>query len=691
MKKILLCTSLAFLAMTATGCSETAGSDVFSATSTVSSKSDKIYRLKEVDMPLDNALALSPLGDGNWLTALGDFESAPEFFIADTIFGKYAPVEIPLDITENTRYTVAMCPKSDGTAYIAVTAVIYGDDSFDYSTAGFARTLYHMAADGSIISQTDLSEMGETEIYGICSFADKVYASADTVYEVNESDGTGKKPGSTVYGGHLGTDSNGGLCCDIIKEMDSYLKIGEKTLSLQSCGSPVSNISGGNGYDAVFAANTGIFGISGNEITELASNIGLGLHERSISAVYPSAEGFVITAYDNTAEKNKIYILTDEEIQEHEQITLKMGIFNEEDDFSAFLAQQNGSDSYVKIEPVYYTQYDVYDKSADKQKSTGLDQLNIDIISGNEPDMAVFMDTPQYLSSKGTFADLYTLMDDELSRDDFLPNVLEAFETDGKLYSLPTSFCIRTMMCKDKFSPVKNQTFDDMLRTYENAPEGIRFTSDAFQSQTMTDILQGSDFAGNGKDGIDRDNMLRLLEFCETLPAQYDDEYYDVGDDKALFSEFAAYQFADFSYIYERFGEPVTVTGYPTESGKGTMIDPIHTVVVFESCSDKESAWELMKCMYSSTNILNGRNAGFPVRSDIFYKRANADKNMLGENYEQALEAVTSARSIGSGMSHELFGIIYEEASGYFAGEYTAEQAADHIKNRTDIYISEKE
>lgn len=672
------------------GCSEVAESDDFSATSAVSTKSDKIYRLKEADMPSDNALAVSPLGDG-WLAALGDFDAAPEFYMADGDFGKYTPVEIPLEKTENTRYTVAMCPNSDGTAYIAVTAVIYEDDSLDYSSAEFSRTMYRIGTDGSVISQTALSGMGETEIYGICSSGDKVYVSADTVYEANGSDGTGKELGSAVYGGHLGSYPNGDLCYDIIKETDSYLKIGEKMLSLQNCGSPVSNISGGNGFDAVFATNTGIFGISGNEITELASIIGLGLRERSISAVYPFAEGIVVTAFDSVAEKNKIYILTDEEIQEHEQVTLKMGIFYEEDDFSAFLARQNGSDSYVKIEPVYYTRYDVYDKSAGKQVSTGLDQLNIDIISGNAPDMAVFMDTPQYLSSKGTFADLYTLMDDELSRDDFLPNILEAFEEDGKLYSLPTSFCIRTMMCKDKFSPVKNQTFDDMLRTYENAPAGIKFTPDAQQSQTLTDILYGSDFAGNGKIGIDRENMLRLLEFCGTLPAEYSEEYYDVGDDKALFSEFSAYQLADFSYMYEKFGEPVTVTGYPTENGNGTMIDPIHTVVVFDSCSDKESAWELMKCMYGSTNILNGRNAGFPVKSDAFYKRAELSKNILGENYDRALETVTSAVHIGSGMSHELYGIIHEEASGYFAGEYTAEQAADYIKNRTDIYISEKE
>jgi len=385
------------------------------------------------------------------------------------------------------------------------------------------------------------------------------------------------------------------------------------------------------------------------------------------------------------------------ENEQHEQVTLKMGIFYEEDDFSSFISQQNGSESYVKIEPIYYTQYDVYDKAADKQRSTGLDQLNIDIVSGNAPDMAVFMNTPQYIANKSVFTDLYPLMDDDLSRDDFMPNVLEACEINGKLFSLPTSYKIWTMICHDRFSPVKNQTFDDMLDTFANAPEGTEFMAMTDRSEFLVSILQNSDFAASSDDGVfsvNRDNIQRLMEFCETLPdvLEYDENYdYRAAMNNAVYNSFAASSFGDFKQTYDMLDESVTFTGYPTESGNGTVIDPVHTVAVFESCENKEAAWELMKCMYNSTNIIKGINSGFPVISDTFYKWANSAESSLGEEKcAQAVETVTSARSLGSGIDSALFRIITEESERYFAGEYTAEQAADYIKNRTDIYVSEK-
>ncbi len=385
------------------------------------------------------------------------------------------------------------------------------------------------------------------------------------------------------------------------------------------------------------------------------------------------------------------------ENEQHEQVTLKMGIFYEENDFSSFISQQNGSESYVKIEPIYYTQYDVYDKAADKQKSTGLDQLNLDLVSGNAPDMAVFMNTPQYIANKSVFADLYTLMDDDLSRDDFMPNVLEACEINGKLCSLPTSYTIWTMICHDRFSSVKDQTFDDMLAVMENAPEGTEFMAMTNRLDFFYNVLNFSDFAASSNDGVfsvNRDNIQRLMEFCERLPdiLEYDENYdYRAAMNNAAYNSFAASSFGDFKQVYDMLDESVTFTGYPTESGNGTVIDPVHTVAVFESCENKEAAWDLIKCMYNSTNIIKGINSGFPVISDTFYKWADSAENSLGEEKcAQAVETVTSAKSLGSGIDHALFRIITEEAERYFAGEYTAEQAADFIKNRTDIFVSER-
>ncbi len=642
------------------------------------------YRLRNIDAPTGMLLELAPL-NGEFLIGMTDENGALRFYMSDNSLKEFSECEILISINENSDMRFKMCGAGDNTAYIAV-------------TDGAENTLYHIGSDCKIIAETPLTEIGEIGINRITEKDGKIYVASDSLYTVSDNNGVGEVFGGSNYGGSLGISTNGELCHAYFTEKSSILKIGEKTVDLEQCGMPVTNIIGGGKYDAVFATDKGIYGISGNSAVELASNIMLGLETGSINAIYSVGEDFIISSYDRNLNCSKICLLTESEEEEpHETITLKMGVFYEEDGFSSFLSQQNGSDSYVKIEPVYYTQYDVYDKENDKQVSTGLDQLNLDIISGNAPDMAVFMDMPQYLPAKGVFADLYTIMDDELNREDFLPNVLKACEFDGKLYSLPSSFSVNSFVCKERFSTAESMNFEEMTAIYENAPHGTPFTPGCFGREVFNDMLCNSDYAASFKNGVytmNNDNLKRLLEFCGTLPSLSDldlDYDYAAERERSVFNSFQAYKFGDFAQYLNEFDEPVTFTGYPSENGGGTLINPINTVTVLESCADKEAAWEFIKRMYDSPSIVNGINSGFPPVSKTFEGWAQTAKlNMDEEICTRAVKVVESADTLGSCLGHDLISIINEEADRYFNGECTAEEAAEMIKNRTDIYVSEK-
>ncbi len=95
--------------------------------------------------------------------------------------------------------------------------------------------------------------------------------------------------------------------------------------------------------------------------------------------------------------------------------------------------------------------------------------------------------------------------------------------------------------------------------------------------------------------------------------------------------------------------------------------------------------------MYDSPSIVNGINSGFPPVSKTFEGWAQTAKlNMDEEICTRAVKVVESADTLGSCLGHDLISIINEEADRYFNGECTAEEAAEMIKNRTDIYVSEK-
>ena len=54
-------------------------------------------------------------------------------------------------------------------------------------------------------------------------------------------------------------------------------------------------------------------------------------------------------------------------------------------------------------------------------------------------------------------------------------------------------------------------------------------------------------------------------------------------------------------------------------------------------------------------------------------------------------EYILSCSTIENSFPNELWSIIYEEASEYFAGNITAEEAAERIQNRSEIYVSENQ
>ena len=80
--------------------------------------------------------------------------------------------------------------------------------------------------------------------------------------------------------------------------------------------------------------------------------------------------------------------------------------------------------------------------------------LNMEIASGNIPDMlCVSADMPiESYAAKGMFEDLepYFTGDKEISRIDYMDNILEAFKIDGKMYFVTPSFNVIGLIGKKK-------------------------------------------------------------------------------------------------------------------------------------------------------------------------------------------------------------------------------------------------
>ena len=165
------------------------------------------------------------------------------------------------------------------------------------------------------------------------------------------------------------------------------------------------------------------------------------------------------------------------------------------------------------------------------------------------------------------------------------------------------------------------------------------------------------------------------------------------------------------------FNGEVTYVGFPTERENGnTLMVFSGAYGIMESCTEKDAAWEVVKALCTADNLYL---SGFPVYkenlnkayafaqtetyhlndngekiADPLYRAAYGDETIevypaTEEDIKKLQELLENAAAPDM-RSEEVLNIIMEEAEPYLAGEKTAEEAAQVIQNRMQLYMSEK-
>lgn len=390
------------------------------------------------------------------------------------------------------------------------------------------------------------------------------------------------------------------------------------------------------------------------------------------------------------------------------------------------------SDCDIEIVNDFNNSNDEYMVKVVNYDASDSQRLNMDIISGNLPDVVLNLDYSSCLNycNKGVFTDLYELMDSELSKDMIMPNVLTALENNNKLYCLCPQFTVNTMVAKTKFCDKENWTFNDMLALYDNAPESAEHLYDGESKEevfrnmfcTMNDLIDYNNATCN----FNTPEFIQLLEFCNRFvdtvdePDKWDDpvvwdnymadKYHWFGNDKKLTEPLDFYSLCQYNLLKYTLsnGEELSLVGYPSENGKGGRIEPESLMAITEKCENKKGAWEFIKFYILSQNKISEDNYQYqnyqyiPVLTDSFNKALiqemstqHSANGVAFPSYTQAdvdmlTEYISSCDTVGTVTDSDITSICVEEAGMYFSGEQTAETAAEHIQNRVSILISER-
>lgn len=391
----------------------------------------------------------------------------------------------------------------------------------------------------------------------------------------------------------------------------------------------------------------------------------------------------------------------------------------------------NKTNEVYRVHIEDYSEYNTYD-----DYTVGTTRLNTDIVSGKIPDILILdwqMPVESYIA-KGLFEDLYPYIEKDLefSKEDFFPNVLKAYENNGKLYRIVPRFTIYTVAGKTAdVGEEPGWTMDELNQLMASKPEDMEI----FTESTRSSILQyGIELTGNqfidwetGECHFNSKEFIQLLEFAERFPEEIGEEYYSDDywmnyegmwrDEKVLLQRMYLDSFANYNYAKKAtFGEDITLIGFPTNKGNGAAISAHLEMVMSSKSENKEGAWEFIR--YFLTDEYQSQiDYGWPLsmkQIDTLVKEAQRKPYYEDENgeiieyestyymngmemplelitQEEAEEVLAYVKSVEQvhAYNEKLLNIVEEEAAAYFAGQKNAEAVADIIQSRAQIYVNE--
>ena len=428
--------------------------------------------------------------------------------------------------------------------------------------------------------------------------------------------------------------------------------------------------------------------------------------------------GDVLRIVDNHRGEENSEITIIEKGKSERQV-LKLGTMFLSEELKSGITSFNRSQNSIQIVPV------VYNENYDIEK--GRTQLLLDISAGTAPDI---LSTGELgydeMAGKGLYEDLYKYLDDdsELGRDDLIPAAKNAYEIDGKLYSLGTNINLYTMWGgKSVVGETEKIDFKGLANLVERNGRDINSiyglaTGDESALTALT-AMQLSDFIdwGKGECSFNTGEFYDILSFLKGFKGAGTSVDHglveSIHDKSILLCAGPITSVVDLTLHREIFGEDVKYVGYPSTDGVGHAVSMLNNLAINSQSDNKDAAWKFIKYLVMECND----QPGFPVYVKAFEDRLqeSLETEYFNEyGYEEkAIKAcysdndnflsVYAAEPCDVDMIRKLInetnkkneynmhiqGIIEEEAQAFFEDQKSVEQVAFLIQNRVNTYLQE--
>ena len=389
----------------------------------------------------------------------------------------------------------------------------------------------------------------------------------------------------------------------------------------------------------------------------------------------------------------------------------------------------NAAHPKTRIETVDYSSYTSDDDRFGGEAKICFDMLNSgfrpDILLTNEP---AFKKSDRSVMSFVNQHDLYVdlapyLEKDEMINTDTLYGLVQRCFDDGRggMWGITTGFTIQMAAANPHYlgeiAEKGTWTVDEWLDIYESIPPDTEMYHQQVRAWGVWNYIKEG-YAAFMKDGVcsfDSPPFIRFLKLMAKVPEDYDtwkrtSPFADLDFQEAFRSGKAV---VDISLMYaginygsyhnliqqwnaEAKGESVLI-GFATDSGIGIRTKPYDILVITKYAEDPDLCFEVLKALNSVKyiNLSSGGNPMFALRTLEEEALEKADgvpirELITEEMYERANRFFDeSGQPMLEYVPEDIWEIIEEETSAFYAGHGTAEDCAKKIQSRASLWMEE--
>lgn len=339
------------------------------------------------------------------------------------------------------------------------------------------------------------------------------------------------------------------------------------------------------------------------------------------------------------------------------------------------------------------------------------------LTAGDGPDIFVAgADTHfQEFVEKGVLEDLKPYIEADLKEEEYLTELLYAYESDGKVYAIETEFQIIGMIgAKEIFGDMTGWTPQEAIAMMEAHPEIGRF-----ENAEPLDVLRDFWLFG-GMDITDYDMLRECILFAEKYGKLLEDDEKEVLGGNVLVARgslMTPLSLANYASMYDT---EICFIGFPRADRNGFMMGN-GGLSINAASPNKEGAWAFLRFLLEE-EYQSGLEYYFSVRKDIFEQRLaeysvaptvelyipetgetvtveTTYSSVNGKEIKPLTEEETAyleklARSCISTSGEVNYGaweIIYEEAGAYFSDDRSIDEVMDAIENRVELWMKESD